>query len=155
MDNLRSVLSIVLSKIPPGEILSHKIQYDNITKEKFVRLAGYYVKNYSNDELENLFSYMQNEYEERADYVKGFGKVHTNRDSFNIFDAILLFAVRTLQESDGEPVCQYEHMLRWRMTSHELDEDVFTTAFLAYKDVWYEKPDRSFSWRPVIRHNNT
>ena len=51
MDNLRSVLSIVLSKIPPGEILNHNIQYDDITKEKFVQLAGYYVKNYSNDEM--------------------------------------------------------------------------------------------------------
>jgi len=155
MDNLRSVLSIVLSKIPSVEILNHNIQYDDITKEKFVQLAGYYVKNYSNDELENLFSYIRNEYEERADYFKGFGKLHTNGESFSIFDAILIFAVRTLQEKDGEPVCQYEHMLRWRMTSHELDEDVFTTAFLAYRDIQYEKPDRSFSWRPVIRHNNT
>lgn len=154
MNNLRSVLSIVLSKIPPGEILCHNIQYDKVTKEKFVQLAGYYVKNYSNDELGNLFSYIQNEYEERADYFKGFGRIHTNRDSFNIFDAILLFAVRTLQEIDGEPVCQYEHMLRWRMTSHELDEDVFTTAFLAYRDIQYEKFDRNFSWRPVIKHNN-
>lgn len=154
MDNLRTVLSIVLSKIPPAEILSNRIQYDDITKDKFVQLAGYYVKNYSNDELENLFSYIQNEYEERADYFRGFGRIHANKDNFDIFDAILIFAVRTLQENDGEPVCQYEHMLRWRMTSHELDEDVFTTAFLAYRDVRYEKPNRSFSWRPVIRHNN-
>ena len=154
MDNLRSVLSIVLSKIPPGEILNHKIPYDDITKEKFVQLAGYYVKNYSNDELENLFYYIRDEYEERADYFKGFGKIHTKRDSFNIFDAILIFAVRTLQEIDGEPVCQYGQMLRWRMTSHELDEDVFTTAFLAYQDVRYERKNRNFSWRPVIKHNN-
>lgn len=154
MDNLRSVLSIVLSKIPSDEILNHKIQYDHITREQFVQLAGYYVKNYSNDELENLFNYIQNEYEDMADYFRGFGKSSTNKESFNIFEAVLVFAVRTLQEIDNEPVCQYEHMLRWRMTSHELDEDVFTTAFLAYRDVRYVNYNRSFSWRPVIKHNN-
>lgn len=154
MQNLHSVLSIVLSKIPPGEILNDEIQFDNITMEKFVRLAGYYVKNYSNDELENLFSYIQDEYEERADYFKGHQRKKYIKEYFSVFDAILIFAVRTLQESNGEPVCQYEHMLRWRMTSHELDEDVFTTAFFAYKDVRYINANRSFSWRPVIRHNN-
>lgn len=156
MDNLRSVLSIVLSKIPPQNILSNEIYYDKITQENFVKLAGYYVKNYSNDELENLFHYVKNEYEEQADYVRGYGKqTDGTQKSFNIFDVILIFAVRTLQENDGEPVCQYEHMLRWRMTSHELDEDVFTTAFLAYKDVRYINANRNFAWRPVIRHNNT
>lgn len=72
MDNLRTVLNIVLSKIPPIEILKNNICYNSFTAERFVRLAGYYVKNYSNDELENLFSYIQNEYEERADYVRGY-----------------------------------------------------------------------------------
>ena len=97
---------------------------------------------------------MQGEYEDMADYFRGFGKSSVSKESFNIFDAILIFAVRTLQEIDDEPVCRYEHMLRWRMTSHELDEDVFTTAYFAYRDVRYVNQNRSFSWRPVIRHNN-
>lgn len=156
MDNLRSVLSIVLSKIPPREILREEIHYDDITMEKFVKLAGYYVKNYSNDELGNLFSYIQKKYEEWADHVRGFGKkIRSEENNFNIFDAICIFSVLTLQEEDGEPVCKYEHMLRWRITSHELDEDVFTTAFLAYQDVRYINEYRTFSWRPIIRHNNT
>ncbi len=158
MNNLHTVLSIVLSKIPPKEILSNKIQYDKITMEKFVQLAVYYVKNYTNDELESLFYYITNEYVERADHFKGFQRNSREdweeRESFNIFDAILIFAVRTLQEIDGEPVCQYEHMMRWRMASHELDEDVFTTAFLAFKDIQQINRKREFSWRPVIRHNN-
>lgn len=155
MDNLRSVLSIALSRIPPGEILNGEIRYNNITKDTFVKLSGYYVKNYSNDELENLFSYIQNEYQEQSEYVRRFNKEKIScQQGFNVFDAILLFAFRVLQENNGEPVCQYEHLLRWRMTSHELDEDVFTTAFLAYRDIRYSNVYRDFSWRPVIRHNN-
>lgn len=158
MNNLHTVLSIVLSKIPPKEILNNEIQYDKITMEKFVRLAGYYVKNYSNDELESLFYYIRNEYVERADHFKGFQRnrkpYREEPESFNIFDAILIFAVRTLKEIDGEPVCQYENMMRWRMASHELDEDVFTTAFLAYKDIEQVNNKRMFSWRPVIKHDN-
>lgn len=155
MDNLRSVLSIVLSKIPSKEILENKILYNDITRDVFVKLSGYYVKNYSNDELDNLFSYAQNEYVKQADYVSGYG-YHSGESEkrFNIFDAILIFAFRILEEMDGEPACKYEHLLRWRMTSHELDEDVFTTAFLAFKDNRNVNEQRDFSWRPVIRHNN-
>ncbi len=156
MINLRSVLSIVLSKIPPGEILRNHIQYNNITKETFVKLAGYYVKNYSNDELDNLYSYIQNEYEEMVDHFKGNWYAEHKREGvqFNIFEAILIFAVRILQERNGEPVCGYEHLLRWRMTAHELGEDVFSTAFLAYVDIHSINPNRSYAWRPVLRHNN-
>lgn len=161
MDNLRTVLSIVLSKIPSKEILCNHIQFDHITMQKFVKLAGYYVKNYSNDELENLFEYMQNEYEDQANYIMGYGREfpgwkekEEDGRSFSIFDAILIFAARVLKEQDGEPVCQFEQMLRWRMTSHELDEDVFTTAYLAFQDIQYINVKRNFSWRPIIRHNN-
>lgn len=156
MDNLRAVLKIVLSKIPPDEILNESFSYDHITKNNFVKLAGYYVKNYSNDELGNMFSYFHNEYEEQADYVRGYVAkgITEYRESFNVFDVILIFAVRVLQEMDGEPVCQYSQMLRWRMTSHELDEEIFTTAYLASKDARYANTNRTFSWRPIIRHNN-
>ena len=58
MDNLRSVLNIVLSKIPTSLILSSEVQYDNITRETFVKIAGYYLKHYSNDELDSLFNYI-------------------------------------------------------------------------------------------------
>ena len=77
MDNLRSVLSMTLSHIPPTEILNGSISYDNITMEIFVKLSSYYVKNYSNDELENLFLYAQNEYQEQSEYVRSFSRETT------------------------------------------------------------------------------
>lgn len=155
MDNLRSVLNIVLGKIPAGEILSERVSYNNITEESFVKLAGYYVKNYTNDELKNLFYYVQNAYNEQTEYLKGnFDRRIKQTDKFDVFNIILLFAAQVLQEQDGMPVCRYEHLLRWRMTSHQLDEDVFTTAFLAYRDLHSYRVDRDFSWRTVITHNN-
>lgn len=154
MDNLRSVLNIVLSKIPAVEILNDMIRYDNITEENFVKLAGYYVKNYSNDELKNLFDYIQSEYSEQTDYLKGYSKEKLSGERFDVFNIILLFAVKVLTEQNGIPVCRYEHLLRWRMTSHQLDEDVFTTAYLAYRDRYMYNGQRDFSWRSVISHNN-
>lgn len=44
MDNLRSVLNIVLSKIPTSLIVNSEIQYDNINRDTFVKIAGYYLK---------------------------------------------------------------------------------------------------------------
>lgn len=113
MDNLRSVLNIVLSKIPTSLIVNSEIQYDNITRDMFVKIAGYYIKYYSNDELNNLFDYIRNEYEDQANYVRGFeiGK-YEYKEGFSVFDAILIFATRVLQEIDGEPICRYENVLR-------------------------------------------
>lgn len=155
MDNLRSVLNIVLSKIPTSLIVNSEIQYDNITRDTFVKIAGYYLKYYSNDELDNLFDYIKNEYEDQANYVRGFeiGK-YEDKEGFSVFDAILIFATRVLQEIDGEPICRYENVLRWRFTSHLLEEDIFTTAYLAFQDCREGKRNRDFSWKPVIGNNN-
>lgn len=155
MDNLRSVLNIVLSKIPTSLIVNSEIQYDNINRDTFVKIAGYYLKYYSNDELDNLFDYIKNEYEDQANYVRGFeiGK-YEDKEGFSVFDAILIFATRVLQEIDGEPICRYENVLRWRFTSHLLEEDIFTTAYLAFQDCKEGKRNRDFSWKPVIGNNN-
>ena len=155
MDNLRSVLNIVLSKIPTSLIVNSEIQYDNINRDTFVKMAGYYLKYYSNDELDNLFDYIKNEYEDQANYVRGFeiGK-YEDKEGFSVFDAILIFATRVLQEIDGEPICRYENVLRWRFTSHLLEEDIFTTAYLAFQDCREGKRNRDFSWKPVIGNNN-
>lgn len=155
MDNLRSVLNIVLSKIPTSLIVNSEIQYDNINRDTFVKIAGYYLKYYSNDELDNVFDYIKNEYEDQANYVRGFeiGK-YEDKEGFSVFDAILIFATRVLQEIDGEPICRYENVLRWRFTSHLLEEDIFTTAYLAFQDCREGKRNRDFSWKPVIGNNN-
>lgn len=155
MDNLRSVSNIVLSKIPTSLIVNSEIQYDNINRDTFVKIAGYYLKYYSNDELDNLFDYIKNEYEDQANYVRGFeiGK-YEDKEGFSVFDAILIFATRVLQEIDGEPICRYENVLRWRFTSHLLEEDIFTTAYLAFQDCREGKRNRDFSWKPVIGNNN-
>ena len=155
MDNLRSVLNIVLSKIPTSLIVNSEIQYDNINRDTFVKIAGYYLKYYSNDELDNLFDYIKNEYEDQANYVRGFeiGK-YEDKEGFSVFDAILIFATRVLQEIDGEPICRYENVLRWRFTSYLLEEDIFTTAYLAFQDCREGKRNRDFSWKPVIGNNN-
>lgn len=144
-----------MSKIPTSLIVNSEIQYDNINRDTFVKIAGYYLKYYSNDELDNLFDYIKNEYEDQANYVRGFeiGK-YEDKEGFSVFDAILIFATRVLQEIDGEPICRYENVLRWRFTSHLLEEDIFTTAYLAFQDCREGKRNRDFSWKPVIGNNN-
>lgn len=87
--------------------------------------------------------------------MRGFeiGK-YEDKEGFSVFDAILIFATRVLQEIDGEPICRYENVLRWRFTSHLLEEDIFTTAYLAFQDCREGKRNRDFSWKPVIGNNN-
>ncbi len=72
----------------------------------------------------------------------------------NVFDALTAFDYSVLMEENGEPVCQYQHLLRWREMIVVLEEDLFITSFFALKDLISGNKRRDFFWRPVIGHNN-
>ncbi len=153
MDNIRKMLSIMLGKIPPKAILTNKLTYDDFSEESFVRLSTYYANDYSNTELHNLYSCLRDEYERQTNWLEGKAYRQISH-KMNVFHVVRVFAMHVLIEYDGIPVCRYENLLRWRMTSHELDEDIFTTSFLAYNDLHHFRKREQFYWRPVIGHNN-
>lgn len=83
---------------------------------------------------------------------EGFHQAYSSRDTF--FNVLLHFTSEVLAEKNLEPVCHYEHLLRWHNLSSFLGEDLLTVSFLASRDVYYRRHRYTFCWQPVIGHDN-
>lgn len=143
MDNLRSVIKNLFCYMSVQQVLNEKNRYENISEDLFVRLGASYIRRYSNDELRNMYHYMQHEFEwqnRRISGLEGDGK----KDGLNVFDTLLTFNFSVLIEENGEPLCKYVHLLRWREMITALEEDLFVTSFLAQSDIQRGVTRKSF-----------
>lgn len=153
MDNLRSIVKLLFRYTSTAEIMKGTAGYDRVRDDNLLMLANQYMPGYSNDEIKNMFYYLSNEFEWQNNRLRGEEQGHRT-DKINVFDALLVLSDALLIEENGYPVCQYEHLLRWRETTLLLDEDTLITSFLGYRDLYRQNIKRSFFWKPVIGHNN-
>lgn len=137
----------------PQDILEGKVRYDEIDEKTFLRLGSGYITRYSNDELYNMFHYMKTEFVWQKRRLEDQVPVE-NKETLNVFDAILAFDNAVLTEEEHVPLCQYKQLLKWRDMTTALEEDLFVTSYLAFKDHLDEYERKYFFWRPVIGHNN-
>ena len=129
--------------------------YDHLEENTFLQLGNGYIMNYSNDELRNMYYFLENEFIWYKRKMKNeLSEVYNKEDSFNVFDTLLLFNDVVLIEENGEPKCRYLQLLRWRDVVTELEEDLFITSFLAYRDLLLSRRRCDYFWKPVIGHNN-
>lgn len=119
----------------------------------FKYLANRTIPELTNDELYNLFERIKVQISEETSFLRCAAQ--NNVDGIDVFDLLLIISNYLLDESYGTPLCKYEHILLWRRASLELDEDLYITAFLAYKDIIRPVNNRSFCWKPVIPHDNS
>ena len=153
MDNIRNVIKILFRYTSPQEVLCGKMNYYEVQLDSFMLIANSYIPYYSNNEIRNMFSFFQSEFEWHNNKMRGCVASKESHE-INVFDAIILFVDTVLVEENRNPCCRYEHLLRWRDMVVSLDEDLFTTAFLANKDLQNIYDRREFFWSPVIGHNN-
>ena len=143
MDNLRTVIKMLFRQISPMEVLNGKANYDRINEDRLLRLSNIYLPQYSNDEIKNMIHYLENEFEWQHNRIRG--EEHSrSHEGIYVFDAIFVFVQSVLIEENGMPLCGYEHLLRWRDMTLELDEDLMVTSFLAYRDLSKYRINRSF-----------
>lgn len=154
MDNIRAVIKNLFCHIAATDIIEGQISFNDIPENVFAKLGNGYQEHYSNDEIHNMYHYMENEFQWQKNRL--LGKLPgLEEDRFNVFDALMAFDYSVLAEENGEPVCQYQHLLRWRDMITVLEEDLFITSYLAMQDTYLIKAERlNFFWKPVIGHNN-
>lgn len=153
MDNLRAVIKNLFCHVSAEQIINGKILYSEIKEDVFEQLGNSYIKRYSNDELNNMFSYWGNEFEWKMAQLN-MGDSDCPKNRMNVFDALIAFDFAILVEENGEPLCQYMDLLRWRDMIVSLEEDLFTTSYLAMADILAGRTRKNFFWKPVIGHNN-
>ncbi len=147
MNNIRKSIEIIFKKENPELIIQNhfKLKKDyKFGKDIFQRTYSY--ENplvYNKDEIENVHDLLESKWK-KLEYVK--------EDSE--FNALVHFTREVLTEEEGEPVCKFEKLLKWRELSYELGEDILTTSYFAYKD-YVQNYNRSiFAWKPIVRTDN-
>ena len=149
-DSLSRILLLLFQKVSSKDILEERLFYNHFDRKTFFNLASCYLEYYTGNEIENLYNYLVNE-------IKNIcGRTDSEiEDSFSILDVLYIFNQKVLTEIEAAPVCRYEHLLKWRRVSFELEEDLFTTSYLARLDIRRAWGGRSgFDWKCVIGNDN-
>ncbi|MGL5657478.1 MAG: hypothetical protein ACRDDK_00195 [Cetobacterium sp.] len=152
MDNIRKSIEILFKTQNPEEILSkyfdplnEVVFSERINKENFQSFFSFQYKDlYNKDEIANVINLLESDWNE-VQFV----------EQKNFFNTLAKFTEKVLVEKNGEPLCDYEHLLRWRELSFQLGEDLFTTAYFAMKDFQIGRERSKFAWRPIVSTNNT
>lgn len=154
MKDLIETLIILYRDIPAGEILAGHISYNEFEKNQFKTLLSPYREKNSHLETEYLFDVYRDKMKVQDEKLYGRAKDWRDEKTLNVFELLLSCAQEMLLEINGEPQCRYQNLLEWRAAAHPLGEEVFVSAFLAWRDL--ARPDgiRDFRWPMVIRSNN-
>ncbi len=153
MDNLRSLIYSLFSDISSEMILKgnsldsrNSHSSSNIDEGWLVDILDQKNEGYTTDEIKFLNKVRDDKWMSLPNNQINDGKL--------VFNILLHFSNKVLKEKNGEPIVVFEHLLRWRDLSYQLGEDIFTTSYLAYQDL-YSNRDRSyFSWRMTIDNDN-
>ncbi len=156
MESIISIVNLVLQDVSSRKILNGVIDYDHFSKEQFIALYNQKSDSMSGNDVEQLYYYLLTLVEPEPALSDQY---HTSRiferQGFSVLSLIKEYTNRVLEQMKGVPICKYRRLLSWRMVTSKLDEDLFTTAFLATQDInksWSKRTD--FDWKTVIGHDN-
>ncbi len=150
MDNIRAVIDTLFSQINSLEILQGKKWQDitlGVTEEMFC--SKFLVENrcYTLDQVRELYHLFI------TDWISSPRECFQSRET-DFFYVLLHFCQKTLTEKDYQPMYRFQDLLRWRMITYKLGEDLFITSFLAFNDRNAMVERKSFNWPVVLMQDN-
>lgn len=149
MDNLRKTIKLYFDGLDPDKILQRDdVKEDYVRSKSTFKVGAFASSDFNNQSNDDLFNLHQKVNEDWG--YSPFGKSST----FSPFHLLSHFTKQVLTEVEGEPFVNYHHLLKWRNLSLDLGEDIFTTSFLAQRDLMSGKQRTFLSWRPILFSDN-
>ena len=148
----RDSLDIIFRRISPEALKDALIQSIASGREPEISVSHIGLKVFEKYSHQNFTESTADEIENI--YHSIVEKMYAGGVEQNIFNLLIRFSKKVLDIEKGDPVCDKEFILRWRDITLRLDQDLFTTSFLAEKDCKYERRRTYFAWPPVIRSNS-
>lgn len=102
------------------------------------------------DQVDSIYALLCSKWMMRDDEIKSLRFCPKS----SVFNVLLHFTAPMLREYHQEPVCRYDDLLRWHELTTLLGEDMFTTSFLAAKDLDSQVERKYFNWKDIINHDN-
>lgn len=160
MDNLRAAILILFNHRNGWEIIeSVDNLYPDRRADKFVdqdwfcRCFREKYNIYSYDQIIEIYNLLS------TNWMKAYNTpTNPTIHSFatdSVFNVLLHYCEEILLEKKQFPVCHYHQLFRWHLLVSQLGEDLFTTSFLAAKDIAINSKRNLFSWDHCISHDNT
>lgn len=150
MEELSYILKVILKRIPYVDFLNTKYNCMCMDREMLENAVRGYMVSYSDTEIRNM---LESLFDFLLEYRRFLGDRSMN-EAISVFDAVFRFVDVMLIWKNNEIMVRYEKILSWRMTTQDLGEELFVTAFLARQDLKNGRYSRNFDWPFVISHNN-
>ena len=155
MDNIRATIDTLFSQINSTAILKTFFNSQKegemlgVNEDMFYQKFMVENKCYTQDQVRELYRLFKSE------WIQHPSTSPYKKKQNNFFYVLCHYTKEILTEDDNQPVCCYNQLLRWRMITYKLGEDLFTTSFLAFRDAQTFLPKRElFRWPKVIRQDN-
>ncbi len=117
-----------------------------IDLELFCKLAPSQYLGYSYEEVQNIHKMLMRDFDP-LDSGAGSGP--------SVFNVVARVGMELLVEKEEGICCDYAKIMKWQNIYQPLGQDLFTTAFLAYRDCLFNKQERSdLTWNAVLRTDN-
>ncbi|GFP77437.1 hypothetical protein [Clostridium fungisolvens] len=153
MDILKTPLIAIFKEQNPYRILANYFRFDNfkgnnygsLNKNVFMDLCQQIDAQYSKDDVENIY-YITEDALQKNVQGHDFGK--------SAFNLLINYSEKMLENHGNNVKCTYKDLLKWRMVSLKLDQDLLITSFLAFKDLLMHVKREYFDWDTIIKSNN-
>lgn len=151
MDELSKVLRVLLKRMPYELFMKNELDCMAIDRDVLNKAVHAYMPSHSATEIQYM---MESLADFQENYSEFLGHESSEKREVSVFEAIFRFADGMLVKMNNEVMCRYERILRWRMTTADISEEIFVLAFLARRDLEEGIYCKDFTWPTVIGHNN-
>lgn len=117
-----------------NKCFENKYLFNNVQKSQFVNEGFGIFRERSEDEIENVFMYINKKITSKA----------------GVFELIAGLSKKFLCIEGKEILCHKENLLDWRMIYSRVGQDILTTLKFAIDDIKNEKETTEFNWKPII-----
>lgn len=150
MYNLDNVVRMYFSAVSSISVIKDKVKYDEFSQQEFGRLSKAYLLYYSDTEDRQLYEYIADSVLEEGHPFSGMD----DRSGLNVFAALEELAEQLLTFENGEVLCIYHNLLRFRNITKYVEEDLLVCAYLAMRFRRFGRLHSDFGWNTSIGHNN-
>jgi adenosine deaminase len=150
MDIKRALIEVIFSKMPVeiiiSKLLQNKVYSINASNIQFIQRPI----------IQYLFEALPGHSEDERNHAYNMTvEILKANNAYGIFSLLNNFNDEVLVEYSYKPYCRYDQLLRWRMLSHRLEQDLFITSYFAKNDLISHRDRVNFTWEPIIRTDNS
>jgi len=147
MDNIRATIDVLLTKRNFASLVKNLYSTEkpalgsDVDFKEFKHLFTNNYNIYNGDQLHVLYRLMEDEW---------LG----NEGHKSLLNILTIFTSDVLRVENDNPICVFDHYLRWHFLTASVGEDILTTSYLANRDIQQGSRRLSFAWKPVLTTDN-